>query len=124
MIGFIRDWDIPSEILNLIEESEEYVVIVSPYISLWDNLTFSLNKSIKQKVVIKWYYREGEVKPNVINELEKIGVKMKGIGNLHSKLYLSEKLGIVSSMNLYEYSSKSNRDFCVGWNLFFPPWIG
>ena len=110
MIGFIRDWDIPSEILNLIEESEEYVVIVSPYISLWDNLTFSLKKSIKRKVVIKWYYREGEVKSNVINELEKIGVKMKGIGNLHSKLYLSEKLGIVSSMNLYEYSSKSNRE--------------
>ena len=45
-----------------------------------------------------------------INELEKIGVKMKGIDNLHSKLYLSEKLGIVSSMNLYEYSSKSNRE--------------
>ena len=110
MIGFIRDWDIPSEILNLLEESEEYVVIVSPYISLWDNLTFSLKKSIKRKVVIKWYYREGEVKSNVINELEKIGVKMKGIGNLHSKLYLSEKLGIVSSMNLYEYSSKSNRE--------------
>jgi len=110
MIDFIRDWDIPSEILNLIEDSEEYVVIVSPYISLWDNLTFSLNKSIKRKVVIKWYYREGEVKPNVINELEKIGVKMKGINNLHSKLYLSEKLGIVSSMNLYEYSSKSNRE--------------
>ena len=110
MIDFIRDWDIPSEILNLIEDSEEYVVIVSPYISIWDNLTFSLNKSIKRKVVIKWYYREGEVKPDVINELEKIGVKMKGIDNLHSKLYLSEKLGVVSSMNLYEYSSNSNRE--------------
>ena len=110
MIKFIRDWEIPSEILNLIEDSEEYVVIVSPYISLWDNLTFSLEKSIKRKVLIKWYYREGEVKPKVINELEKIGVKMKGIGNLHSKLYVSEKLGIISSMNLYEYSSKSNRE--------------
>ena len=74
MINFIRDWDIPSEILNLIEDSEEYVVIVSPYISLWDNLTFSLEKSIKRKVLIKWYYREGEVKLNVINKLEKIGI--------------------------------------------------
>ena len=67
MIEFIRDHQIPSDILDLIDRSEEYVVIVSPYISLWGHLTDNLERSIKRNVVIKWYYREGEVKPGVVN---------------------------------------------------------
>ena len=34
----ITDQEIPNEIINLIKESEEYVVIVSPYLDLWDTL--------------------------------------------------------------------------------------
>jgi len=30
--------------------------------------------------------------------------------NLHTKLYLSEKCGIITSMNLYDYSMKSNEE--------------
>ena len=110
MIHLIRDHDIPSEILNLIDSSEEYVVIISPYISLWGHLTDTLERTIKDGVVIKWYYREGDVKPSIINQLDKMGVKMKGIKNLHSKLYLSEKEGVMTSMNLYDFSSKNNRE--------------
>ena len=110
MIQLIRDHDIPSEILNLIDFSNEYVVIISPYISLWGHLTDKLEDRIKRGVVIKWYYREGDVKPSIINQLDKMGLKMKGIKNLHSKLYLSEKLGVMTSMNLYDFSSKNNRE--------------
>ena len=110
MIDLIRDHDIPSEILNLIDFSEEYVVIISPYINLWGHLTDKLEDTINRGVVIKWYYREGDVKTSVVNQLDKMGLKMKGIKNLHSKLYLSEKMGVMTSMNLYEFSSKNNRE--------------
>ena len=110
MIELIRDHDIPGEILNLIDFSEEYVVIISPYINLWGHLTDKLEDTIKRDVVIKWYYREGDVKPSIVNQLDKMGVQMKGIKNLHSKLYLSEKLGVMTSMNLYDFSSKNNRE--------------
>ena len=70
MIQLIRDHDIPSEILNLIDYSEEYVVIISPYINLWGHLTDKLEDTIKRGVVIKWYYREGDVKPSLIKQLD------------------------------------------------------
>ena len=110
MIQLSRDHEIPNDILNLIDSSEEYVVIISPYINLWGHLTDKLEDTIKRDVVIKWYYREGDVKPTIINQLDKMGVQMKGIKNLHSKLYLSEKMGVMTSMNLYDFSSKNNRE--------------
>jgi phosphatidylserine/phosphatidylglycerophosphate/cardiolipin synthase-like enzyme len=110
MIDVISNHNIPSEILNIIQLSQKYVVIVSPYIKLWEHLTLQLKSSIKRGVLIKWYYRTNEVKPKIIDELKDIGVQMKNIDNLHTKLYLSEDFGMISSMNLYEFSSTSSQE--------------
>ena len=106
----ITDQEIPNEIINLIKKSEEYVVIVTPYIDLWGHLTTQLKMSIERGVLIKLYYRTNKVKPEKLKELEQIGIILKSIDTLHSKLYLSEKTGIMSSMNLYKFSSTESRE--------------
>jgi len=102
----ITDQEIPNEIINLIKESEEYVVIVSPYLDLWGHLTIQLKMKIERGVSIQLHYRTNEVKSKTLKELKQIGVKLNNIDTLHSKLYLSEKKGIISSMNLYKFSSE------------------
>ena len=106
----ITDQEIPNEIINLIKESEQYVVIVSPYVDLWGHLTTQLKIKIERGVDIQLHYRTDEVKSKTLKELKNIGVKLNNIDILHSKLYLSEKKGIISSMNLYKYSSESSRE--------------
>ena len=106
----ITDQEIPNEIINLIKESEEYVVIVSPYLDLWGHLTTQLKMKIERGVSIQLHYRTNEVKSKTIKELKQIGVKLNNIDTLHSKLYLSEKKGIISSMNLYKFSSEESRE--------------
>jgi len=106
----ITDQEIPNEIINLIKESEEYVVIVSPYLDLWGHLTTQLKMKIERGVSIQLHYRTNEVKSKTLKELKQIGVKLNNIDTLHSKLYLSEKKGIISSMNLYKFSSEESRE--------------
>jgi len=110
MTRIIYNHQIPSDIVDLIEGSEKYVVIISPYIKLWDHLIIQLKSTLKRGVIVKWYYRTNDVKSKIIKELEGIGVEMYNIDNLHSKLYLSERLGIISSMNLYEFSSTTSQE--------------
>jgi len=94
----ITDQEIPNEIINLIKESEEYVVIVSPYLDLWGHLTTQLKMKIERGVSIQLHYRTNEVKSKTLKELKQIGVKLNNIDTLHSKLYLSEKKGIIQNV--------------------------
>jgi hypothetical protein len=110
MNDVIVDHEIPTEVINLIRDSEKYVVIVSPYIDLWTHLTNELKSSIERGVIVQLYYRTKEVKPKTINELKKIGIELNNIDTLHSKLYLSENRGIMSSMNLYSFSSENSKE--------------
>ena len=113
MIKVITDQEIPNEIINLIKDSEKYVVMVSPYIDLWGHLTNQLKTKIERGVNIQLHYRSNEVKSKTLNELKDIGVKLNSIDTLHSKLYLSEKKGIISSMNLYKFSSTESREMGI-----------
>lgn len=98
---------ISGEIMNLFEEAEEKVVIVSPYcrISKWYKLLNKFSALQKRNIDIDFYVRDGEIE--TIKEVESVGFQPILIPNLHCKLYLNEKYGIVSSMNLL-LSSENN----------------
>ena len=53
MNNVIVDHEIPTEVINLIRDSEKYVVIVSPYIDLWTHLTNELKSSIERGIIVK-----------------------------------------------------------------------
>lgn len=101
---------ISGEIMTLIEESDERLILVSPYCNFnnWNKLKKSFEIVDKEKVNIEFYVREGESKS--IKEVEELGFKSSTIKNLHTKLYLNEKYGIVSSMNLVVFSDSNSLD--------------
>ena len=68
---------------------------------------FSENKSSKQL-----NKRKGLIE-KTLEELLMMGVEVYTNVTLHTKLYMSEKVGLVCSMNLYEYSMKSNEELGV-----------
>lgn len=106
----IKPSQISGEILTLFEEADEKVIIVSPYckISKWYKLLAKLKSLIERDILIEFYVREGEIQ--TIQEIEQVGIDPICIKNLHSKIYMNEKVGIISSMNLLLSSEMNSLD--------------
>lgn len=103
----VKPRQISGDIMTLIEEADEKVIIISPYFKVknWYKMLHSLN-AIKEKCIpCEIYVRENEHES--INEVKFSGFEPITIPNLHTKLYMNEKMAIVSSMNLL-YSSDTN----------------
>ncbi|MCR9133054.1 MAG: hypothetical protein NXI08_10780 [bacterium] len=99
---FIKPSEISSKIMTLIEESDEYVIIVSPYvkISKWYKLLKKFDNLSNRNIPVEFIIRDDHTNQASFNELNKLGFRYHAIKDLHCKLYLNEKYAIVSSMNL------------------------
>ena len=106
-------------IIDLINNAKEYVVLISPYIDLSEHMLKSISGAHKKGVKVKVVYRSPNFSermdstPIDIEDLEIIGVDVYHIDDLHTKLYLSEKSSIITSMNLYDHSATSNEEIAV-----------
>jgi hypothetical protein len=99
---FIKPSEISSKIMSLIEETDEYIILVSPYvkISKWYKLLKKIDGLKSRNIPFSFYIREGDDNLNSALELEDLCYKFSEIPNLHAKLYLNEKQAIVTSLNL------------------------
>lgn len=97
---FIKPNSVSGEILNLLDEANERVILVSPYCKFnkWYRLVNKIKDLKNRDIDVEFYVREGE--KETIDQLESLGIEPICIPNLHCKLYLNEKYGIVTSMNL------------------------
>ncbi len=98
----IKPYEISSRILTLLEESEKRVIIVSPYvkISKWYKFIHRINALKSRRIPILLYVRDDPENIATYRDLDQLELKYQKIPHLHSKLYLNEKWGIVTSMNL------------------------
>jgi len=106
----IQPAEISGKIMTLIDQSEQYIIIISPYNKFdnWKKLKNRIEKAQKRGVKISWYIRS-KIKGNS-EQVKRLGVTPIEIDNLHCKLYLNEKNAVVTSMNLHEYSDNSSID--------------
>ena len=111
----ISDSFINSYLLKLMENSEKYLVLVSPYLKLWGHLETQIENSVKRGVDVQLWYRTDQEKKykKTYDKLSKMGVKVGKINTLHSKLYLSEKEGLMTSMNLLDFSKSNSREIGI-----------
>jgi phosphatidylserine/phosphatidylglycerophosphate/cardiolipin synthase-like enzyme len=110
---FIYDDKITPAIYELIEQAEEELIIVSPYISLWGHLINKLDKLRTCNVCfIARKNQEGKL-DDLIKKMNEIRIELRVVENLHAKIYMNEKACIVSSMNLYEFSTSNSREIAV-----------
>ncbi len=109
----IPPYQITSTILNLINEAEEYIVLVSPYVNFknWDRIKIDILNAIKRGIQIEFYARLDNENFKSWEQIEQLGLKPKLIRNLHAKLYFNEKFGVVSSMNLLTSSNLKAIEF-------------
>lgn len=109
---FISDDKILPAIYELIEQAVENLVIVSPYVSLWGHLSSKLDKAKVQPLIIARKNQEGKL-DDLIEKMNAHRIELRLVENLHAKIYLNEKRCIISSMNLYEFSTSNSKEIAV-----------
>ena len=86
---------------KMLEEASEKIIIVSPYIKMSLRVRGILREKLKAGVEITIIHREDFAD----KELATTVIQRK---NLHAKCFMTEKIVIVGSMNLYDYSQVNN----------------
>ena len=89
---------------RLIDEANEYLYLISPYLNLGNVLTESILKAMAKgvQVVLVHHTRQFD-KPETLPSLQRLnsaGCKIFHHPNLHAKIYMNEDEVIITSLNL------------------------
>ena len=118
---FVTGKELEDAVYNIIWDAKEVLLIVSPYIKLgayFKELFDKHQNNPKLHILLVFGKNEKDVKRSMNNEdfdfFKKFpNVSIIYVPNLHAKYYGNEKQGVITSINLYDYSFKNNIEFGV-----------
>jgi PLD-like domain len=99
---------------DVIIKAKTDLVLITPYLKLSRILFERLTEANRRGVRIRLVYGKSELHPNEQKQLDALtNIELLFLQNLHAKCYLNENVLVVSSMNLYEFSEKNNREMGI-----------
>lgn len=121
MSQFLTGKKLEECVYNIIWEAEKTLLIVSPYVKLdeyFKKLFDHHEFNHKLHIVLVFGKNEMNIKRSMRVEdfdfFKKFpNVSIIYVSNLHAKYYGNEKKGVITSINLYDYSFKNNIEFGV-----------
>lgn len=108
---FLEGTDLQKKVFNIFNSAKREILIISPYIKLYDKVKDQLirhkdNPKVHLTIMFgkkfKWIKEDIEF----IKQFPNVIIKYKE--NIHIKYYSNEKGAIITSLNLYENSIKNN----------------
>ncbi|KAB2810021.1 phospholipase D-like domain-containing protein [Phaeocystidibacter luteus] len=114
MASFLTTNGTSYQIEHIITHAEQTLTLVSPYLQISKTFLERLKDAAAHKVKIQIVFGKDELKPNERNSLAQISnLELYYFENLHAKCYFNEKAMVLTSMNMYEFSEKNNREMGV-----------
>ena len=114
MAKFLDTTGISYHLQQLINQSQNSLILISPYLKINERLRQSLEDKDRMKIDIRIVYGKSELQPDQINWLKTLkSVRTSFCENLHAKCYMNESEAIVTSMNLYEFSQVNNHEMGI-----------
>ena len=114
MAKFLTTSGVSYQVELIIKESKKKLVLISPFVQISKVLLERLQNASDKGVQIHLIYGKDELKPVEKKQLNSIeNLRLYYYQNLHAKCYFNEKTMVVTSMNLYEFSDKHNREMGV-----------
>ncbi|GET25962.1 phospholipase D family protein [Prolixibacter sp. NT017] len=114
MADFLTTNGISYRIETIIMEAKNELTLVSPYLQLSKTFYERLKDASNKNVNIKIIYGKDDLKPNERNSLAELdNIELYYFQNLHAKCYFNETDMVITSMNMYEFSEKNNREMGV-----------
>ena len=114
MAEFLTTADISARLQKIIRESDDYLVLISPYLKTNPRVKELLEQKSKTRTHVRMIYGKRELQPE---EQEWIDanphIELLFRQSLHAKCYLNEKEALLTSMNLYEFSEQNNDEMGI-----------
>ena len=99
---------------DVIDNAKTRLVIISPYLSIYNNLRKIIELADKRGVNIVVIYRKIEDNSDILEWLSSLKhVYVGQSDNLHAKYYGEDEGAVITSMNLYEYSQVNNEELGI-----------
>jgi len=114
MAKFLTTSWVSSYIENIIKDAKKEVFLVSPYLQLSQSFVERLKDAQDHNVKIIIVYGKSDLKSSemdILNGLSNLTLYFSK--NLHAKCYFNESSMVITSMNMYEFSEKNNREMGV-----------
>ncbi|MEJ7821516.1 MAG: phospholipase D family protein [Chitinophagaceae bacterium] len=99
---------------DIIIEASSKLVLITPFLKLSKTFYERLKDATNRGVNVKIIFGKEDLKPNEKNSLAALkNVELYFLQNLHAKCYFNEVKMVITSMNMYEFSQKNNREMGV-----------
>lgn len=114
MAEFLTTLQISTRIEDLIVTGNQRITLISPYLQISQILFERLQDANTDGVEIIVVYGKDKLTPNQRKQLTDLSnLTLYFSKNLHAKCYFNEDFMVVTSMNLYEFSEKNNREMGI-----------
>ena len=99
---------------KIIIGAEKKLILVSPYLQISKTFYERLKDVSKKNIEIKIIFGKNDLKTDEKHALAELkNLELLFFENLHAKCYFNEKEMVITSMNMYEFSEKNNREMGV-----------
>lgn len=99
---------------QIILNAEKNLTLVTPYLNLSKNLIDRLTDADRENIMITLIYGKNELNLKEKKKIESLkNLELYFCENLHAKCYHNEDSLIITSMNLYEFSERNNREMGI-----------
>lgn len=101
---------VTAQLLDIIHEAEQQLILVSPYVDFtsWQKPVAAIKNALARGVHVTFYIRSNQDSQASRDHVQRLGLTPVLVENLHAKMYLSEKDGLLTSMNLLRYSDSNS----------------
>ena len=114
MAEFLTTYGTSSRIEEIMIYAKREIYLVSPFLQLSRTFHERLKDASENKVKISIVFGKDELNPKERNSLAKVqNLDLFYCENLHAKCYFNESKMVITSMNMYEFSEKNNREMGV-----------
>lgn len=114
MAEFLTTHGTAFQIENVIAGANKRLTLVSPFLKLSKTLAERLQDAARRSVRITIVFGKEELEREQERLLEGLaGARLYFLPNLHGKCYFNEDRMVITSMNMYEFSEKHNREMGV-----------
>lgn len=113
MADFLDTTAISFQIERLLKTARQRIILISPYLKLRPRVRQLVEDAVRMNVSVRVVYGKKE-ECNGADQLRDLpGVKVTFCKNVHAKCYLNEQTGIITSLNLYDFSEAKNQEMGV-----------
>lgn len=115
--SFLENQNCAEEIHRVIENANSELTIITPYIDLGPRMKGSFNvargKGVPIKLITRWKKQLAAKDETELAFFAELGAEIMFVERLHSKLFLNENSGVLSSMNMLDGSAHHSQEIGI-----------